>query len=114
MVLSPLRRVRAWVVRAEPVPATPQGATHAELPWGAPEGDELWMARYVPHNGDLVEPSFRPDYHHEQHSRLPPLVVSNGLLKRHGALPAVPRHARRLRSSTRSSRASTRCSSELF
>ena len=69
---------------AEPVAAVtvPLDAPHAIVPWGEPEGDELWMARYVPDEGDLVEPSSRREYGHEQHGRRPALVVSNCLLQR--------------------------------
>jgi antitoxin MazE len=41
LVVTPLRRVRGRLDLAELVAAIPREATHAEVPWGEPEGDEL-------------------------------------------------------------------------
>jgi mRNA interferase MazF len=50
---------------------------------------DLSAARYVPHRGELVSLSFRPDHGHEQHGRRPALVVSNDLFQRATGLCVV-------------------------
>ena len=41
LLVTPLRRVRGRLDLAELVAAIPPDATHAEVPWGEPEGDEF-------------------------------------------------------------------------